>query len=385
MFTTGTDRGRGGRMRRLLPAILLLALTATGCVTVESSQSGFSMGGRIDVEEGEIARDEIVVFGGSVRIDGEARRDVVVIGGSLTINGQANGDVVAVAGTLRLGPDARVRGDVVNVGGTMNRSPGADIGGEVVNVGIAGLDSLPVLGIPSFRFGDWWGLSPFRVMWRTTQLIYWLLLALLTVALVGDRISSAAHSIRREPIRLGAIGFVGFFALLLLLLFFVLLSILLIGIPFLMALLLGWWLAYIFGLVAVFQVVGDRVSSALGKHDGSQLGLVMIGALVLSVLHYFPFIGSLMWTLAALVGLGAVFATRFGTNRPWVGDGDRGPGAPPPGWQPQHPRPPVDDSEPFRETPIDPVAGAHGTPSAPADAGSTAEEPEGGQGRRPND
>jgi hypothetical protein len=344
--------------------MLLVALVSTGCVTVQSSESGFSMGGRVHVEKGETARDEIVVLGGSVRIDGEARRDVVVIGGSVTINGVARGDVVAVAGSLRLGPDARVGGDVVNVGGTLNRSPGADISGEVVNVGIAGLDHLPIFGLPSVGFGDWWGVSPFRVMWRTTQLIYWLLLALLTVALVGDRVSSAAHSISREPIRLGAIGFVGFFALLFLMVLCILLSILLIGIPFLMALLLGWWLAYIFGMVAVFQVIGHKVSGALGKHDGSQLGLVLIGALVLGVLHYFPILGGLLWALAALVGLGAVFATRFGTNRPWVGDGERGPGGPPAGaWIPAAAV--VDDTEPFREAPIEPPA-APVPPAPPA-------------------
>jgi hypothetical protein len=271
-----------------------------------------------------------------------------------------------VAGSLRLGPDARVRGDVVNVGGTLNRSPGADIAGEVVNVGIAGLDHLPIIGVPSMQFGDWWGLSPFRVMWRTTQLIYWLLLALLTVALVGDRISSAAHSIQREPIRLGAIGFVGFFALLLLLVFFILLSILVIGIPFLLALMLGWWLAYIFGMVAVFQVIGGKVSGVLGKRDSSQLGMVLIGAVVLSVLHYFPLIGGLLWAVAALLGLGAVFATRFGTNRPWVGAGDGGPGAPAGGWQqpvPAAPAAPQPESEPFRETPIEPTEAAPQTPA----------------------
>jgi hypothetical protein len=57
--------------------------------------------------------------------------------------------------------------------------------------------------------------------------------------------------------------------------------------------------------------------------------LVAVGAVALGLLHYFPLIGSLFWVLAACVGLGSVFATRFGTNRPWLG-GKPAPAAPVP-------------------------------------------------------
>lgn len=317
-----------------LAALLLgLVLAGAGCVTVQSSEGGFVLGGRVEVDEGEVAREDIVVVSGSVRIDGEARRDVVVIGGSLVVNGQAV-DVVCIGGSMRIGPGARIRGDVVNIGGSLSRSPGAEIEGEVVNVGISGFDRVPWLGHDPFSWGQWWGLSPFRVMARTTQLLYWLLLAVLTIALVGDRVSSAAHTIRREPIRLGAIGVVGFFALILLTGVFFVLSILVIGLPFLLATLLGWWLAYIFGMVAAFQIVGQALLRVLGKADASQLGLVVTGCVVLSILHYFPLIGTMAWWVAAFLGLGAVFATRFGTNRPWFGQA----GAPVPPPAPSAPR-----------------------------------------------
>jgi len=313
------------RLAGLCAALVILTTTA-GCVTVHSGSGGFLMGGRKVVEKGEVTRDELVMMGGSVRIDGEARADVVVLGGSLTVNGTAR-DVVVVGGTMRLGPDAHIRGDLVNVGGSLNRSPGARVDGEVVNVGISGLDWMPGFGMGDWSIGRWWGLSPFHVVARTTQLVYWLLLAVIVVALAGDRVSSAAHSIAREPFRFGIIGFVGFFALCLLTVFLVILSLLVIGIPFLLAVLLLWWLAYIFGMVAVFHVIGQKLLPVFGKSDASQLGLVAVGAVALGLLHYFPLIGSLFWVLAACVGLGSVFATRFGTNRPWLG-GTSAPGAP---------------------------------------------------------
>ena len=330
MSTTTRILGHGRLRKPIAVAAVVAALATGGCVSVQSSEGGFLMGGRIHVEEGDVARQEIFMMGGRVIIDGEARRDVIVLGGDLTVNG-TTADVVNIGGRMRIGPDARIRGDLVNVGGSMNRSPGADIEGEVVNVGIAGFDNIPGFGGMPWSWGSWWGISPFRVMARTTQLVYWLLLAVLTVALAGDRVSSASASIAREPIRLGAIGLLGFLALLLLSGLFFVLSFLLIGIPFLLALIIGWWLAYVFGMVSVFQVLGQRVVRTLGKSDASQIGLVLTGTLILSVLHYFPWLGGLLWTVAAFVGLGAVFATRFGTNRPWFGgSAAMAPPAPPP-------------------------------------------------------
>jgi hypothetical protein len=86
----------------------------------------------------------------------------------------------------------------------------------------------------------------------------------------------------------------------------------------LLALIFGWWLAYIFGIVAVFQSVGSRVMRIIGRPEASQIGIVLAGGAVLGILRYFPVFGTLMWWVAALVGLGSVFATRFGSNQPWL-------------------------------------------------------------------
>ena len=122
----------------------------------------------------------------------------------------------------------------------------------------------------------------------------------------------------REPLKLGAIGLVGVFALAFAFLVLLVLCFLLIGIPFLLALIFGWWLAYIFGIVSVFQSVGSRVMRTVGRPEASQIGIVLAGGAVLGILRYFPVFGSIMWTVAALVGLGSVFATRFGSNQPWL-------------------------------------------------------------------
>jgi hypothetical protein len=319
--------------------IVASGLLTMGCVQVQSADGGFVMGGRIVVEEGEVARDDIVAIGGAVRIDGRAARDVVVIGGRLEINGEVERSVTKVGGTLILGPDARIGRDLVHVGGSLQRATGSRIDGELVNVSIGfGFDNMFGGGFP---FWGWWGFTPFAWFGRAVQLFYWLMLALLTVALVGDRVSAASHAISREPLRIGAIGLVGLFALCFAFVVLVVLSFLIIGIPFLLALIFAWWLAYIFGLVAVFQAVGNRVMNMVGRPDATQIAIVLSGGLVLGMLRFVPFVGSLIWLVAALVGLGSVFATRFGTGRPWVhraapASAPTG-GYPPPGTPPQGP------------------------------------------------
>ncbi len=366
--------------------VVVASVMAMGCVTVQAGDSGFALGGSIHIAAGEVARDDVVVVGGNVRIDGRARRDVVVIGGTLVINGEVGGSVSCVGGTLELGPGAHIEGDAVVVGGSLRRHATARIDGEVVNVSI----TYPGGQWASFSPGGWsgwWGFSPFAWMFRTTQLFYWLLLALLTVALVGDRVSSASHAISREPLRLGAIGVVGVFALCFAMVVLFVLSFVIIGIPFLIALIFACWLAYIFGIVAVFQSVGRRVMDLAGRPEASQIGIVLVGALVMGILRYIPFgFGGLLWFVAALVGLGSVFATRFGTGRRWVRRSSASPlgQASPPGGDPFSP-PAGSEPEPESESPIEPQPESEFEPHPDSSAGMDFDEPAADDGERRDD
>ena len=361
--------------------VVVASVAAMGCVTVQAGDSGFALGGSINVAEGEVARDDVVAVGGNVRIDGRARRDVVVIGGRLTINGKVDGSVHCVGGTLVLGPGAHIEGDAVVVGGFLDRHDTARIDGEFINVSI-GYPGGQWAPFSRRGLGGWWGFTPFAWMFRTTQLFYWLLLALLTVVLVGDRVSSASHAISREPLRLGAIGLVGIFALCFAIFVLFVLSLVIIGIPFLIALIFACWLAYIFGIVAVFQSVGDRVMGLVGRPEGSQITIVLAGALVMGILRYIPFFGWFLWFVAALVGLGSVFATRFGTGRPWVRPPiAASPGqAPPPGgasFSPPEGSEPQPEPEPQSESELE--------PDSDSSAGIEFEEPAADDGEHRDD
>ena len=353
--------------------IVAASLLAMGCVQVQAADGSFVMGRSIVIEKGETARDDVVAVGGNVRIDGRARRDVVVIGGRLEINGVVDRSVSCVGGTLVLGPGAHIGGDVVLVGGRLIRDDSARIDGEFVNVSI-GFPLQEWLGPMHWGWDGWWGFTPFAWIARTTQLFYWLLLALLTVAVVGDRVSSASHAISREPLRIWLIGVVGWFALLFAFCIFVLLSFLIIGIPFLVGLIFMCWLAYIFGTVAVFQSIGSRVMNMAGRPEASQIAIVLAGALAMGIVRYVPGFGFLIWTFIVIpLGLGTVFSTRFGTGRPWVRRSSVPPPTPGgvPGAGPYQPSPPVPPAATAPTAPpMTPAEPAHQAPGEDASAGS---------------
>jgi len=63
--------------------VLVAGALSVGCINVQAGDGGFVMGSSIVVEEDEVAREDLVAVGGSIRVDGVARREVVVIGGEL--------------------------------------------------------------------------------------------------------------------------------------------------------------------------------------------------------------------------------------------------------------------------------------------------------------
>ena len=156
------------------------------------------MGGTIHVPEGETARDDVVAVGGNVRIDGRARGDVVVIGGRLEINGVVEGSVSCVGGTMVLGAGRPHRtATPSSLAASLDRHDTARIDGEFVSTSASATRVGPAL-VAFPRRGAWRMVGIYarwRGYWRTTQLFYWMVLALLTVALVGDRVSSASHAI----------------------------------------------------------------------------------------------------------------------------------------------------------------------------------------------
>ena len=202
--------------------------------------------------------------------------DVVVFGGTARIEGRVEGDVVSIGGSVELGPGAHVTGDVAVVGGALHRDPGAIVDGDVSEVGIGqavlgGVErSREAAGwvspfTPLRRFLDYAGLATTTA--RTLALMLLACVLLLVAPRMVERIGDRAFA---EPVKAGLVGF-------LLELIFVpvlvasilLLVITIVGIP-LLALLPVALLAVVIVLLAGFTAVARRVGEAVAGRFGWQ-------------------------------------------------------------------------------------------------------------------
>ncbi|MGV3531183.1 MAG: hypothetical protein ACO1QR_02350, partial [Chthoniobacteraceae bacterium] len=182
----------------------------------------------------------------------------------------------------------------------------------------------------SFIQGFWF--SPVMAMIRSGLLVLWVALGCATAAIFQPAIARTQVELRQAPGRSAALGFLWLISFWILLLFGVVMALVLIGLPFILVVLVFDLALRVFGLTVTFAVVGEWVARRLNRPGVSIYAAVFIGACVLGLLRLVPVAGSFIWFAAALFGVGATLATRFGsaTHTPTLGySGPPMPPAPP--------------------------------------------------------
>ena len=157
-------------------------------------------------------RDDIVRIGGSVSVDADESidGDVVVIGGSARVDGQVDGELVVVGGSALLGPKADIRKDVTVVGGALSRDPQATIRGSVKEVGIG---EIAWGGGEWMKRGDWnWnpmqGFYPVaRLTGTLVRVALLLLLASLVLFVAPTPVEQIADRVASDPLKSWIVGF----------------------------------------------------------------------------------------------------------------------------------------------------------------------------------
>ncbi len=344
------------------------------------------VGSNLTVERDETARD-VVVFGGTLRIDGEVVGDAVVLGGTARVDGSVSGDVAAVGGTVRLGPGAEVGGDVVSVGGRVDSESGAVVHGEIVQVPFG----------PEFRFDagrpwtwwqddhlSWFDFSPWTyglgIMWKVFGLVVMALLVSLAMLVARGPIERIERKVKGEPWKAGLVGLVTqILSLPLLIVVIVVLAISIIGIPLLLlvpfAVLAAIVVAFI-GYTAVLYRLGRWTRDRFGwelpnPYVAALLGLALVevwgflgellgigGGPIRFFAVMFIVFGCLLAYVVWTVGLGGALLSRFGTAEGWNGGGRRMELPPPP------PVPPIGSEPGFAVPPATPEPQE---PPAPSD------------------
>jgi hypothetical protein len=165
-------------------------------------------------------------------------------------------------------------------------------------------------------------------MLQSTAVILSLLLAWLLAAIVVTLIS--AREVRYSSIELRASALHCFALGLVALTSFALTAIVLsylpsvIGVPLLIALAVFAIVAKIYGAIAVFHALGTMIAGARSREAldrrrwlRGDLAMVVVGVLILGALRLIPVVGTIIWMLASVFGVGTAVATKFGRREPW--------------------------------------------------------------------
>jgi cytoskeletal protein CcmA (bactofilin family) len=239
--------------------------------------------GDVLVDRGQTTKD-VVVADGDITVRGTVDGDVVAANGDVAIRGHVTGDVVTFAGTATLGRRAQVDGDVAYGDKKPRVAPGAQIGGKVKKFKAEDLGG----GAIALRIGLWLAVT-----------ISALVLGLILLALFPKAADAVA---RTAKARTGRSFLVGVLLFVLIPIIGVIALITVIGIPLGAGLLLAMLPIYGLAYTASAFVVGRLVSK-----QGARILAFIIGLVVLRVLALVPFLGGIVWFLATILGLGALF------------------------------------------------------------------------------
>jgi hypothetical protein len=300
-------------MRKKTLAIALLSLAVLlGLGGPLAGFQGITIQRDITVAAGEF-QDNIFTLGGNAVVDGRVRRSVVAIGGSITVSGEVGEAVVGIGSRIVLKSTAVIKGDVVTLGGTLEKEPGCTIQGDTVDLRAADIGEKLFKG--NFFKGVFsLSLIPFLLVIKLIIFFVWLMLALVGAALFPKPIARASGELRKSFWLVFAIGFLAHFVFAGLIIFAALLSIILIGIPVLLALIAAGLIIKVFGRLVLFYFFGESLLRAFGSRKISALGTVLMGLLVVTLIGFLPFFGFLFGLALNMAGWGIAIRTKFGTT-----------------------------------------------------------------------
>lgn len=246
----------------------------------------------------------IVKFGEDIHIaqGEEIAGPVVTVGGSIRANGTVRGPLVAVGGQVELGPQALVHGPAVSLGGKTLRAEGGRVEGPIVDLpGGRALGKLTAL-IAYVAAAS----AAIYVVAKASVGIGWIVLSAALVALFPKPLRQTKDHLDRQFVECGVAGLVAWPAGLVI---SVTLLVSIIGAPLIPLLLTAAAAAYVWGFSAIAYLLGERLAMGRWKNPFASMAA---GMLVLKLLQWVPVVQWAVFSIVAIVGVGASILSRFG-------------------------------------------------------------------------
>lgn len=299
-------------MKQKWGAILVILLLAV--VLPVRSQDSFTLKKDIFVGRDEI-QDNIFTMGAHVQVEGKVRESVVVIGGTVVISGEVHDSVVGIGTNITLSSTAAVGKDVVALGGLLTKEPGCVIGGDTVYFKSADFPGKflreAMKGVFAFP------LAPFLLTLKLILVFIWVLLALVVTVLLPRQVGFASSQVRTAFWPVFATGLLAIVVFAGLIILSALFSIIIIGLPILLSLIVLGIIIKVFGTVALFHFFGDSLSRAFGSRKTSPFLAVILGLVLVNLLKLIPVLGFLFSLSISVLGWGVTLRTKFGTTENW--------------------------------------------------------------------
>lgn len=283
-------------------------------------------GGNIDIQKNAEVNGSIAIFGGNLSIEEGAviNGDIAVFGGNMTTSSEINGDIVLFGGQAMLETKAVVNGDIATFGGQVTQAPEAKVTGEITNNTPPNIDTPEVPDVPGIPSPDAPNPPDVNVninpLWDVAgkfgQAALIAVIGMLLALFLQPQLDRTAGAIVRQPFIAGSYGVLVFIALPVALLIMIV-TLILIPVAAIVVLLVP--LAWLFGIIALGQEVGDRFAKAINQVWAPILSTgfgTFLLLLVVGLIDLIPCIGWIPSALVTLVSIGAAVMTVFGTRNP---------------------------------------------------------------------
>ncbi|HYI07442.1 MAG TPA: hypothetical protein VEK57_00100 [Thermoanaerobaculia bacterium] len=283
--------------RLVIPLMVLVALLSLFAVVLPTDATG---------EERHLAGDTYV-FNDEATIEQPLPGSLQVYGGNVTIAAAIAGDLLVAGGTVRFIRNGRVNGNLIYAA---SRIEGADdrVRGHIY----------PLLSLE----GAAASMTKSAVV--ASLMLAWMIASIVVTLMNGREIRLSSLEVRTSALHCFVLGLVALTSLVLTAIAFSYLVPYMIGIPLLAALGVFGVLAKAYGMIAVFHAVGTIVAGARNRKQlagrkwlRGDLAMVVIGLLILGAIRFVPGVGTIVWSLASVFGVGVALATRFGRREPW--------------------------------------------------------------------
>ncbi len=331
------------RTTKLFTLLALLALvffpTASARAMGPFDGGPVIFGGSYTLKSGDTLNGDLVVFGGNVTIEEDAtvKGSIVIFGGTIKLDGALTEDLVLFGASGSMGEKSVIEGDLTMVGGSMSRAEGSRIEGQIQDNPTIEIPPPTIPEVPQapevppapespkpFIFNPLG--SAFDVLGQAVVIAA---LAMLLSLFMRPQMERVGSAFARQPLIAGGIGLLTVIASPLVTLFMIVTIILILAVPFFV---LGLFLAWLFGVIAIGMEFGERFTRSIGQDWPPTLtagfGTFLV-VLVAQGLAIIPCFGWLAPFLLGCVGVGAVVLTMFDARKmPIVAAPARGPDEP---------------------------------------------------------